>query len=417
VLAYTAFSVERTFLLLAFYIAGFEILGYLGYFPGFNFGYIYKISYPIFALLIFYWIIYLLHSGERWQSNQMDIAVAVVMLVMFMGIVQGYLQGYQLRLIFTDSESQPFYLVYFIFLYSSLKSKVKKYYDILLIIAIFVSLQFIYAVAHFKTAFFLKRIVSTHIHIAQFAVPYIMTTIIYSASRLRKLLFTIALPLVVLAVVFCQQRSLYLSTFLTIVVLLGVFLYTKRGWIKKNLVRSCMYTFILLVLIAIVIAVMQSATDGKFLRTLYIRFLIFMKPGLLSRETSWYIRWQEVKSALEGLEHFWPLGKGFGVSQISRFRYYVQVVLDNSYVYWIWKTGITGLLCALFMYFLHFKRGIQTLRKKISVDDKIFLITALANTAGMMFLTFANVSVAFFRHIYIWAGLLACVEVIARKYE
>ncbi len=414
---FTAFSIERTFLLLAFYVSSFEVRGYLIYFPGFTIWYSWKISYPLFALLILYWLIYLSKSREQFTPNQMDSAVLIFLVAMFLGAINGFFRGYDRMLFFYDFLQIPFFLGYFIFLYSPFKYKIKKYYDFLLIFSVFVSIQFIYAITKFKTFFLLQRIVSEHIHISQFAVPYVIATLIYSKSLNRKRLFAFILPLLILGVILSQQRSLYGSIALSSLVLIGIFLYSRREWIKEKINLFILYISITCVIVIAISTILQVVTKGRFFTTLYTRFFIFLNPQLLSKDTSWIIRWREIGDALQGLEHFWLFGKGFGASFITRCRYMIAIVVDQSYVYLIWKTGIIGLLSLLYMYFVFFKRGILTLRKKITSAERIFVITALLNTAGMMLIAFANVSIAHFRLMFVWAGLFAATEAIARRYD
>jgi len=358
------------------------MLEYIGNFPGLPFGFAWYIAYPLFILLIVYWLIYLSKTRENFIFNQMDTAVIIYLAAMFLAAVHGFFKGYDLKVLLWDFMPATFFLSYFIFLYSPLKNKIRKFYDILLVAAAFVCIQFIYALTNYRSLILLTRIVSDHIHIAQFAVPYLIATLIYSTSYKRKLLFAFLLPLIILGVIICQQRALYASTLLTIIFLTGVFLYTKREWIRKNTGLFVSYIAIGFSIIIITGIILQIVTNGKFLLTLYTRIFIFLNLNRLSADTSWKVRWGEIKNAFIEFEHFWLFGKGFGVSQITRFRYVRQIVLDNSYVYYIWKTGVVGLLSFLCMYFIFFKRAISTLKKAITTDERIFTIAALLNTAG-----------------------------------
>ena len=144
--------------------------------------------------------------------------------------------------------------------------------------------------------------------------------------------------------------------------------------------------------------------------------MIFLNPDLLSRDTSWAIRWGEIAKVLKDIGYSWLFGKGFGASQITRYRYVVQMTVDNSYVYLIWKTGVVGLFGLLYMYFVFFKHGLKTLAKSLLPNERIFIITALVNTAGLIIVALTNASIAHYRFIFIWAALFACTEIIYRKY-
>lgn len=416
-LLFTAFSIEKLFILLAFYVSSFEVRGYLVYFPGISVWYSWLIAYPLFGLLLLYWIIYLSRADERFLFNRMDKAVIVYLFIMFMAALHGFLRGHDRMLLLYDFMAIPYFIGYFVFLYSPMKKKIGVFCDFLLFFAVFVSLQFIYAVTKFRAGFFLTRIVSEHIHIAQFAVPYIMASLVYSTSRSRKIVLACLLPVIILGVILCQQRSLYASTGLTIILLLGLLIYRKRNFIRNHIAAVLRYTLAAVIFIGIGIAIAQSATGGKFITTISSRIFIFLNLGELTRDISWQIRWAEIDDALRDIDKHWLFGQGFGASFITRYRYMVAITVDQSYVYLIWKTGVVGLLSFLYMYFLFFRRGIGALFKKISNQDKIFILAAMLNAAGMMLVAMANVSIPKYRLLFVWAGLFGLTEAIARKYE
>jgi hypothetical protein len=416
-LLYTAFSVTKGFFILVLYVSCFEVSDYLVHFPGLPLLYDWRIAYALLALLLFYWIIHLLREGTGIQWKHMDTAVIIFFSVVLFGIIQGFLRGYDPKIIFIDASSLPFYGVYFVFLFSALRNKIGLFYNFLLFCAIIVSLQFFYAVVQTKSIFVLQRIVSRHIHLAQFAVPYILTTLIYGASHRHKIIFAILLPFPILAVIFSQQRAMYASIALTLLFYICLFAYTRRAWIRKNLAKFGSIIAGTLVLTATVFIIAQIVTQGRFLLTLYARFYVFLNIQYLGFDISWQIRWREIQRILENLGSFWLFGEGFGAATTSRSRFEMQLTVDNSFAYLLWKSGITGLLTFLYMYFAFLKRGFTALRKKISSQDKVFIITALANTIGLMLVGMTNSSIAHYRLILVWASLFACTEIIARRYD
>jgi len=413
---YTAFSIDETFLALAFYISALPMLEYLGNFPGMPIGFTWYIAYPLFGLLVIYWIIYLCKNSEVIKFNQMDIAVLIYLCAMSLALINGLFRSYDQKTLLYDFMPASFFLGYFIFIYSPLKHKIKWLYTILLISSILISFQFISAVTKYKSMIVLFRIVSKHIHIAQFAIPFLLLTLIYSQSRRKKIIFSVFLILNILAVFFSQQRALYASTGLSILFLTVIFFYTRRAWIKNNYTKFIFIIGGILTAVIVTIAVLQIITKGKFVITLYSRFFIFLNLNRLSSDSSWQVRWREIKVVLDDLKHFWLFGKGFGVSQVTRFRYVTQITVDNSYVYLIWKTGFVGLFSFLYVYFMFFKHGLIALTKSLTTDERIFVITALVNAAGLMIVAQTNACIATYRFIFVWAALFACTEVIYRKY-
>lgn len=416
-LLYTAFSIEKIFLVLALYISALPMLEYVGNFPGMPIGFTWYIAYPLFGLLVVYWIIYLCKNSEVVKFNQMDIAVLIYLCAMSLALINGLLRSYNHKALLYNFMPASFFLGYFIFIYSPLKHRIRWFYMILLISSIVVSVQFISAVTKYRTMVILFRIVSEHIHIAQFAIPFSLLTLIYSPSKRKKFIFSAFLILNILAVFFSQQRALYASTGLSILFLTVVFFYTRRAWIKNNYTKFIFIIGSILAAVIVAIAVMQIITKGKFLMTLYSRLFVFLNLNRISSDSSWTIRWREIKAVLDDLKHFWLFGKGFGVSQVTRFRYVAQITVDNSYVYLIWKTGFVGLFSFLYIYFIFFKHGLIALTKSLTTDERIFVITALVNAAGLMIVAQTNACIATFRFIFVWAALFACTEVIYRKYR
>jgi O-antigen ligase len=210
---------------------------------------------------------------------------------------------------------------------------------------------------------------------------------------------------------------MYASIALTILFYLCVLAYTRRAWIRKNLVKFSSIITGTLVLIATIFVIAQIATEGRFLLTLYARFYVFLNIQYLGFDISWQIRWSEIQRVLENFNDSWLFGQGFGTFTISRSRFEMQLTVDNSYAYLLWKSGIMGLLSFLYMYFVFLRRGVATLKKRVSPQDKVFIITALVNAIGLMLVGMTNSSIAHYRLILVWASLFACIEVIARRYD
>jgi hypothetical protein len=368
-------------------------------------------------LLLIYWVAYLTREKEIFTPNQMDVAIAVFVGVALISAVNGVLRNYSTGLVLSDIVPLVFMLGYFVFLYSPLRRKIRSFYLLLFIASIFVSLHFIYAAASFRILFFLQRIVSRHIHLAQFAIPLAMTVLIYSPSRKHKVVCAFTLPLFLIAVILSQQRALYGSIGLTLVFLVGLFIYTRRTWIAANRGKSMTYAILTCILIIALLLAVQILSKGRFLPTLFFRLSIFLNPNLLSRDISWAIRWGEINNAMRSLGHGWLFGVGLGASRVTRYRFVTQATLDNSYAFLLWKTGIVGLVAFLYMYLVFFIRGLKTLKKNISTNHRIIVTTALVNAAGLMIVAMTNSSIAHYRFIFVWMSLVACTEIITRYYE
>jgi len=110
-------------------------------------------------------------------------------------------------------------------------------------------------------------------------------------------------------------------------------------------------------------------------------------------------------------------GAGLGSTTISRHRYILQITLDNSYIYLLWKMGIVGLVSFLSIYYIVIRRCRLILKSSAVVRERIFAATMLINTIGLLIVGMTNVCIAHYRFIFVWLAAIAGIEAIARKYD
>jgi len=413
---YTAFSVERMYYLFTFYVAIAPASLYISYFPGFPISFSGKIAIPLFALVLFYWLIYLLRNSEVLDFKSLDWAVLIYFIFVILSAVRGFLYGFKLSYFMWDLITHMWYLCYFIFHYSPLRLDIKKFFDMILFFTIIVSLEFIYGFSQTSGFIFLKRIVARNIHLALFAIPYISATLIYGANRSRKVFFASILPIILLAVLFSQQRSLWLSVILTILILSIIFIYSRRNWIRNHLKTFFKFFIIGVLVIFIIFFIIQTQTKNKLLLTIIIRLFVFLNPSLLKIDISWLVREHEIAMALKDLGNQFLFGSGFGASIVSADRHFVLTAPDNAYIYLLWKMGIVGLLSFIVIQFLFIKRCFLILRKTLNPDEKIFALTGLLNTFGLIIVGFANSCITQYEYLVIWMAIIAAIEVVSRQY-
>src|SRR4030042_1949007 len=247
---YTAFSVEKLFFVICFYIIVFEEPGYLVYFPGISIFYSKFISGLLLAIMILYWFIYVIHNKIRYEIKSLDKTIIVFLILSSISMIHGFMNGYDKGNILEDYIPFIFFVSYFMVLYSPMNKYWKYLYDFFLFCSGIVSLQFIYAIFQLKGLILLPRVVSTHIHLAQFALPYLGLSFIYSENRIRKWLSVLIAPFILVAVFISQQRALWLSVFITGVILIVLFISKNRRQIIIHKKRLLVYIFIALIAIA-----------------------------------------------------------------------------------------------------------------------------------------------------------------------
>jgi hypothetical protein len=433
-LFFTAFSVTRTFYLLVFYFLALPEKFYSYNFPGLPIYFVWYVGYPLFIMLLSYWLISLLRNQGRNEFNlgkftsekkstsptslrTMDLLLIIFIIFFSLSGILGYLRGFNRMYCAYDFVGPSLYLGYFVYLNSVLREKPKLLNDFALFCAVLVGFEFIYALIRFGGFLVLRRIVSTHIHIAQMAIPYIGTTIIYSTSRFRKIFFAALLPIVIIGVIISQQRALWGSVGLTLILLLMILAYEKRHSLFKSLTRTIYWIVLIVIALGGLFILLQVLTKGKFLSTIIYRALIFLSPKMLSLDISAIVRTSEIKNALGTVGNDFLFGRGLGDAFISRWRGTEQHTVDNSFAFLYWKTGFLGLFSfiALILYFLY--RSISVLKKKLLKAERIYALTALLNMTGLLVVAFTNVCIVQYHMIIAWAATFAVVELIARKYE
>jgi hypothetical protein len=435
-LFFTAFSVQRSFFLLVFYYLTFPEKHYLENFPGIPVFFVWYVGYPLFLFLVWYWILYLIQNQIRRENDwgetkvplhsipevkvtprTMDFLLLVFITSFFLSGILGYLKGYNRTYWAYDFMTLSLYFGYFIYFYSPLRLKPKFFFDFILFCAILVSAEHIYALTQLGGTVFLKRIISEYIHIAQMAIPYLGITIIYSSSKLRRAIFALLLPIILVAVLISQQRALWASVGLTLVLIFLIFVYEKRYLLFKDLRKTILRTVTVLILFVGLFLLFQNLTKGKLLPTILSRIIIFVSPKLLSSDISALARMDAIRVVLNTIKGNFLFGQGLGDSYVSRASFVEVPTVDNSFVFLYWKTGIFGLFSFLSLIFYFLYRCISVLNKKLLAEEKIYVLTALLNILGLLLIAFTNVCIVYFRFIIVWSASFAVVELIARKYE
>jgi hypothetical protein len=430
VLLLTVFSVERSFYLLAFYYLSFPAKTYGYNFPNWKIYFIWYIGVPLFFWLMGNWLLYLIRNQTHHESSvakpsstrsisfrPMDILLLIFIGAFSLSAVLGFWRGFNRTYWAYDYFGLLLYLGYFIYLYSPMSKNHRRFYDIMVLISIFVSAQYIYSLTHFGGTVVLRRVSSEHIHIAQLTLPYLGATILYASGKFRRIIFALIFPVVIFGVIICQQRSLWGSVFITMVLLLLIFAYEKRHILFRNVKKLISGVVAITIFLGVIYFLLQSLTQSKLLPTIITRIFIFLSPKMLQYDISTITRISEIQHAFSTVGNDILFGRGLGDSFITQWRHVVEVTVDNSYAFLYWKTGWVGIITftAVMIYFL--KRCISTLFKKLETEERIYVLAAFLNFVGMLIVSIINASIVHFRMIIIWAATIGLVESIARKYD
>lgn len=414
-LLFTAFSVERVFYLLLLYIVIFEEEFYTSRIPGFTLSYSWPIALGLFLLVMVYWAMGLSRQRYDFQLETLDLLVIIFLLLVLISAIRGYLLEYDSTAWRWEILPYPFYLSYFVFRFSQLKDNNRILKKVLLFAAAFVAFEMIYALTHFRLGIIFHRIVTKNVHIMQFAIPYAGLLAIYSNSPREKTISFLLLPAFVLAVIISQQRALMLTIFLTLIILLAIFIKVRFSTLEKRKKRVVFTSLIVISMIAIFVIIIFITHKG-LLYTVISRAVVFLSPQNLIRDQSWQIRWQEIVKIIPQIQRNFFLGTGFGATEISRLRFILKITVDNAYFYLLWKMGFLGLVCFLSIQLLAIKRCIIVSKRSLDTDEKIFSRAVLMNIIGLLFVAITNSCIVTYRLVFVWMTLISSIEVMARKY-
>jgi hypothetical protein len=427
---FSAFSVERSFYFMAFYYFAIPSIGDAPNFRGWQIFFTWYLGLPLFIWLLGNWFLYLiwqqLHNKPlSYESNlphalsfrTMDKLLLIFIISFSISAILGFLRGFDRLYWIYNYVNLLMYISYFIFLYTPLSINPRRLFDFVILCSFLASVQYIYSIAKFGGLIVLRRISSEHIHLTQLALPYLAAIILYDSAKFRRFLSGILFPVILVGMLLCQQRSLYGSVFITLVMLILIFAFEKRRILFRNAPKIIYGGVATIVFLGGLYFIAHNLTQGKLTRTVFSRILLFLSPKMLQYDLSAIIRINEIKTALSSVGSDFLFGRGLGDGFISRWRDIHKNTVDNTFAFLYWQTGLVGLtsFIAVIIYFL--KRCITTLRKNLLVEEKIFVLASFLNFIGMLIVAMINVSLAGFRVIFIWAATFAVVESIARKYD
>ena len=109
-------------------------------------------------------------------------------------------------------------------------------------------------------------------------------------------------------------------------------------------------------------------------------------------------------------------GTGLGAAK-KRIAYNdtYPFIVDNSYVFLLWKMGIVGLLSYLSLFFLFFKKGLYVFFHTTKVESKQLSSALMAGVAGLLVVGLSNTCLLLYRFIIIWALAIATIELLYRQ--
>lgn len=410
---WTFYSVQRTFYVLTFYITLLpSYAAYLRY-PYLKFWVLLEVVAVFLLLMFFYDFTQRIMRKEKLffqEWSLMDKAMAFFLMWAIFSALWGLVNGGDIKYIYTELYFFGLYSVYFIIRRNF--DDLEKLWLVIIVASVLVSFVYIY-IAFRETGlgsgFLIKRVSTQQPHMAQFALPLLLSYFLFKSKTANKVLVWSGLIPVFLMIFFSQQRSLWIAIVFS-ALLLWALSFIRQGISLKNFFKFVFFLAAAVVFLAGVGFFIDKFFLGSTILTLLERFNTFLE---LANDASFLIRMGEIGNALQQWRDTPIIGTGFGATiNPIILEHYSNNVVDNSYVVFLWKSGIIGLALYLAIALLFFIRGWFIFIRTQNLQTQRLVAALLAGFAGLMLIALMNSSLAYYRFNIFWATTFATIELL-----
>jgi hypothetical protein len=421
VMGCTLFSFRRTVVILLMYVSLLPAAEYGSRTPFFHGVYFHlPILFVFMILLGIYLMGESLHSGRRPRLSWAGLDGWVLGLtgVTLLSAFRGLVLNPNLSIIRMETAFLLLYAIYFLYRVGLDFRGFSFLWRWFILAAILTSVVFV-ALAHSMgslSGLFLSRVVTRQPHLALLGIPLLMSSMIMKRHWGQRLLsLGLLLPLLVM-VFLSQQRGLWGGVLVTCFVLITLIYFRKeRTWIR--VLRFFILILLILCVIVGAVLVIDRFVEGSILLTLFSR-MISMKS--LSMDVSTQIRVSDIHRVVDAWDRsLWTrlVGTGLGASYESvDFARSYPYLIDNSYLFVLWKMGILGflVLCGLLLSVL--RKGMFLFFQTNEEEVRILIVGLVSGLMGLMVVALTNACLVQYRFIVVWALLFASIESLYRSY-
>ncbi|MBN1479531.1 hypothetical protein EH223_16555 [candidate division KSB1 bacterium] len=407
------YSVQRTFYILAFYVAVFpSYASYLRY-PYLKLWVFLEVIAIFLLVMFFYDFSQRIMRKEKLfflKFSLMDKAVALFLVWTLFSAIWGMVNGGDMKYIYTEFYFFGLYIVYFIIRRNF--DDLQQLWLVFIVISVIVCFVYIY-IAFRETGlgsgFLIKRVSTQQPHLAQLAFPLLLSYFFFKSKTAHKMLIWLCIIPVFLMIFFSQQRGLWVGIIFSTLLLWG-FSLIREGVSIKNFLKFVLFLIAASAFIVTVAFFIDKFFLGSTLLTLVERFNTLMK---LSTDMSLKVRMGEISHAMQQWRYVPIIGTGFGATiNPVILEHYPNNAVDNSYAVFLWKGGIIGLLIYLSITVLFFYRGFYVFKNTHNRNAQRLAAALLAGLAGLMVIALTNSCLAYYRYNIFWAMTLATIEVM-----
>jgi O-antigen ligase len=360
------------------------------------------------AVIGFIWYFELLEKPYPIIRSNMDRLVLALLIWVIFSIFFGLIKDHSFRFLLRETIFLFLYIVYFIFRDVFRDVKYLRYILIFfLFITTITSIQYIllfFSEADIISIIF-KRVVTQQTHIIIIGYLILLNLAFFNTRRKYRIVSLMAILPHILAMFFSQQRALWGAAVIGTVAL--IFLNGKRSFSKKTWLFVWLGFGAIVMGLILLLTYIENIVGGSLASTAFSRIEFIFN---LTSDLSLNARIAEILVALKQWEDNPLLGTGLG-SSINRFAAKGNsVIVDNSYVNYLWKMGIIGLAIYLGILLSFFSMGIKAVKSTKLVNEKN-LITAVLIAFGSLLIVALTNSCLYIYHLnIIWAMMFAVVH-------
>ncbi len=413
---WTAFSAERFFLMVLLYI--YFLPNYSAYERYSFFLYYARTDLLVLSLgfLAVIWLVGKLY--DRWPSHRtssFDFFLFGLLIWTFLMFLWGNANGASLKASTTDAILLSLFFAYFPIRFMNFQiHSLRRMWWILSWAAVLVSIE--YALLTFSQEgladMIIRRVSTQQPHVAQLALPYFFGYFFFP-YRWRHRLLALAAILILFAMVFLsQQRALWVTS------VFSIFLFWGIGQIRKGvgiqqILRFVAFFLSSLLLIGLILYLIDRFYAGSAMATFLWRISSFEN---LARDESLLIRITEIKRALAQWSNNIFLGTGLGATiEPITIKHWSPYLVDNSYAYMLWKTGIIGLILFLAITLVPVFRGMRLFVRLKNANDAHLIGALISGWVGLLIIALTNTCLVRYFYIILWTFLFATLELLNEK--
>jgi O-antigen ligase len=258
------------------------------------------------------------------------------------------------------------------------------------------------------------RIITRQANIALVVFPYLTALLAISPSIKRKIAYLLALSIPLTVVFLHQQRSIWIALIAS-----GIFVWVcvaikKTRFSFKHMVVGVLTVIALLFVVNYQIGILQTLIDVQMREFIGTRMETFKE---LRAEPSILVRLIDLQAVFEKIKEHPIIGSGFGATVFRPLGRIYLLIVDNSFVYLYWKTGILGLAIFLWFIIAVFRKCFYVLKRCKDDETLVLVLSITAGMIGLLTVSFASVILVAYRFIIVWATMIAAAELLWLRFR